>query len=86
MALVLRFLISTGLRISGLAAARRDHLEWIPPSQQGYGGWVLHVVGKRSKYRKVPLPEDLVHALQAYLGARAAGRLGTRAARHVPHR
>jgi integrase len=70
MALVLRFLISTGLRISELAAARRDHLEWIPPSQQGDGGWVLHVVGKRGKYREVPLPEDLVHALQAYLGAR----------------
>jgi integrase len=70
MALVLRFLISTGLRISELAAARRDHLEWIPPSQQGDGGWVLHVVGKRGKYREVPLPEDLVHALQTYLGAR----------------
>jgi integrase len=70
MALVLRFLISTGLRISELAAARRDHLEWIPPSQQDDGGWVLHVVGKRGKYREVPLPEDLVHALQVYLGAR----------------
>jgi integrase len=70
MALVLRFLVSTGLRISELAAARRDHLEWIPPSQQGDGGWVLHVVGKRGRYREVPLPEDLVQALQAYLGAR----------------
>ena len=69
-ALVLRFLVSTGLRISELAASRRDHLEWLPPSQQGDGGWVLHVVGKRSKYREVPLPEDLVHALQAYLAAR----------------
>ena len=69
-ALVLRFLVSTGLRISELAAARRDHLEWIPPSQQGDGGWVLHVVGKRAKHREVPLPEDLVQALKSYLAAR----------------
>ncbi len=69
-ALVLRFLVSTGLRISELAAARRDHLEWIPPSQQGDGGWVLHVVGKRAKHREVPLPEDLVEALKTYLNAR----------------
>jgi integrase len=41
-AFVLRFLLSTGLRIAELAAARRDHLEWIPPSQQGDAGWVLH--------------------------------------------
>jgi site-specific recombinase XerD len=69
-ALVLRILVSTGLRISELAAARRDHLEWIPPSQQGDGGWVLHVVGKRGKHREVPLPEDLVQALADYLAAR----------------
>jgi integrase len=69
-ALVLRFLVSTGLRISELAAARRDHLEWVPPSQQGDGGWVLHVVGKRGKHREVPLPEDLVQDLAAYLAAR----------------
>lgn len=69
-ALVLRILVSTGLRISELAAARRDHLEWIPPSQQGDGGWVLHVVGKRNKYREVPLPQDLVQSLCDYLAAR----------------
>jgi hypothetical protein len=53
-----------------LAAARRDHLEWIAPSPRGDGGRVLHVVGKRGKHCEVPLPEELVQALQAYLAAR----------------
>lgn len=69
-ALVLRLLVATGLRISELAAARRDHLEWAPPPAQGEGSWLLHVVGKRGRYRAVPLPADLVRELGAYLAAR----------------
>ena len=69
-ALVLRLLVATGLRISELAAARRDHLEWSAPSTQGNGGWLLHVVGKRGCHRTVLPPDDLVQELSSYLAAR----------------
>lgn len=69
-ALVLRLLVATGLRISELAAARRDHLEWSAPSKQGDGGWLLHVVGKRGRHRTNPLPDDLVQEVSSYLAGR----------------
>ena len=65
---VYRFAIMTGLRISEIAAARRDHLEYIEAdTSMGGGGWILHVVGKRSKAREVPMPDALVAHLQDYL-------------------
>lgn len=65
---VYRFAMMTGLRISELAAARRDHLEFIEAdTAMGGGGWILHVVGKRSKAREVPMPDVLMAHLQDYL-------------------
>ncbi len=52
----------TGLRISEMAAARRDHLEYIEPDpvSGSEGGWLLHVLGKRDKPREVPMPDELI--------------------------
>ncbi|CDS55356.1 Integrase [Polaromonas sp. CG9_12] len=67
-AFIYRFGMMTGLRVSELAAARRDHLEYIEAdSSTGSGGWILHVVGKQSKAREVPMPDALVVHLQDYL-------------------
>lgn len=62
----------TGLRISEMAAARRDHLEYIEPdpARGTEGGWILHVLGKRDKPREVPMPDDLVAELERYLAHR----------------
>ena len=69
---IFKFAIMTGLRISEIAAARRDHLEYIEAdaSTGGGGGWILHVVGKRSKAREVPMPDALIAHLQSYLAHR----------------
>jgi integrase len=65
---IYKFAMMTGLRISEIAAARRDHLEHIEAdSSAGVGGWILHVVGKRSKAREVPMPDALVSYLEDYL-------------------
>ena len=65
---VYRFAMMTGLRISELAASRRDHLVYIEAdSSTGGGGWILHVVGKRAKAREVPMPDTLIAHLQDYL-------------------
>lgn len=69
---IFKFAIMTGLRISEIAAARRDHLEFIEAdtSTGSGGGWILHVVGKRSKAREVPMPDALIAHLQSYLAHR----------------
>jgi len=69
---IYKFAMMTGLRISEIAAARRDHLEFIEAeaSTGAGGGWILHVVGKRSKPREVPMPDALVAHLQGYLAHR----------------
>jgi hypothetical protein len=58
----------TGLRISEMAAARRDHMEYIvnDAASDQPGGWVLHVVGKRGKHREVPLPDLLLEEMGRY--------------------
>lgn len=74
----LRFLLDfgylTGLRLAELATAK---LGWLRHEQLDDGPdgdqmvWSIMVLGKRSKWREVPLPDPAVHALRAYLGARA---------------
>lgn len=61
----------TGMRISELAAARIDHLEYVSAEPTGgVGGWILHVIGKRNKAREVPIPDVLIDALKSYLAHR----------------
>lgn len=65
---IFKFAYMTGMRISELAAARRDHLEYIPANIDGEsGGWILHVIGKRLKHREVPIPQLLIDELGLYL-------------------
>ena len=70
---VFKLATMTGLRISEMAAARRDNLEYIEADAAGAteGGWILHVLGKRDKPREVPIPDDLVSQLEHYLAHRA---------------
>jgi len=64
---IFSFASMTGLRISELAAARRDHLEYVEPlGKNDVGGWILNVVGKRMKPREVPLPDVLIDSLKRY--------------------
>ena len=73
----LRFLLDftsmTGLRLAELAAARLGWLR-LEPLDDGPGGeelaWSIMVLGKRNKWREVPLPDPAVDALRAYLAAR----------------
>ena len=69
---VFKFATMTGMRISEISAARRDHLEYLEPdpSNGNAGGWILHVVGKRSKAREVPMPDALIAHLEDYLSHR----------------
>ena len=67
---VFRLAVMTGLRISEIAAARRDHLVRIEPTAQDPGGWSLRVVGKRGKLREVPFADSLMQDLLDYLGSR----------------
>lgn len=63
------FAITLGLRISEIASARRDDLEYLQPdvAADAPGGWILHVVGKGDKLREVPVPDFVVAELEAYL-------------------
>lgn len=69
----LRFLLNftsmTGLRLAELTAAK---LGWLRMEQLDEGEWVwsMKVLGKRGKWREVPLPDSAVDAVRAYLTAR----------------
>lgn len=69
---IYRLASMTGLRISEIAAARRDHLEYVEPDLRtgDGGGWILHVVGKRDKHREVPMPDFIMDELRQYLAHR----------------
>jgi site-specific recombinase XerD len=66
----LRFLLGfaymTGMRLSELAAAR---IAWFRHEQldDGEWAWSIMVLGKRSKWREVPLPESAVESFREYL-------------------
>lgn len=69
----LKFLLSfsymTGMRLAELAAAK---LGWLRHEQldDGEWAWSIMVLGKRNKWREVPLPDPAVAALQASLQVR----------------
>lgn len=69
----LRFLLDfgamTGLRLAELAAAR---LGWFRLEQLDDGDWAwsMMVLGKRNKWREVPLPDPAMDALRAHLAQR----------------
>lgn len=66
---ILDFGYMTGMRLAELAAAR---LGWLRHEQldDGEWAWSIMVLGKRSKWREVPLPDPAVEALRAYLDIR----------------
>lgn len=76
----------TGLRLAELAAAKLGWLRLEPldepvvtPGRDQVGGdiddmaWSIMVLGKRNKWREVPLPDPAVQALRDYLVARGLG-------------
>lgn len=69
---LLRFAYLTGLRLSELASARLGDLRCEAPDDDEDAGpaWSLMVLGKRRKWREVPLPSPAVAELQAYLRSR----------------
>jgi site-specific recombinase XerD len=66
---ILTFAYTTGLRLSELAGAK---VEWLRHDQLDDGEWVwsIMVLGKRNKWREVPLPHTAVDGLQEYFGGR----------------
>ena len=68
--LALPWLYATGLRLAEMVAARCGHLVWVEyVNAQGdiAGGWLQTVIGKGDKLREVPVPGELVEALQQVL-------------------
>jgi len=63
---LLNFGYMTGMRLAELAAAK---LGWLRHEQldDGEWAWSIMVLGKRSKWREVPLPDPAVEALRASL-------------------
>lgn len=72
---ILDFAYMTGMRLAELTAAR---LGWLrhEPLDDGPDGdemaWSIMVLGKRRKWREVPVPDPAMQALQTYLQARAS--------------
>lgn len=66
---IVEFGYYTGMRRAELAAA---HLGWVRREvlDDGEPSWGILVLGKRSKWREVPLPDPAVEALVRYLGRR----------------
>ena len=66
---ILDFAYMTGMRLAELASAR---LGWLrqEPLDDGELAWSIMVLGKRNKWREVPLPEPAVEALRVSLARR----------------
>jgi site-specific recombinase XerD len=66
---LLNFSYMSGMRLAELAAAR---LGWLRHEQldDGEWAWSIMVLGKRNKWREVPLPDKAMDALQAFLALR----------------
>jgi site-specific recombinase XerD len=66
---LLNFGYMTGMRLAELAAAK---LGWLRHEQldDGEWAWSIMVLGKRNKWREVPLPDPAVYALRASLAMR----------------
>ena len=75
LALALRLLYATGLRLSEVMAATVDDLEWVSypgdaKDAEPLEGWILRVVGKGQREREVPVPGQVVDELKDYLASR----------------
>jgi site-specific recombinase XerD len=70
---LLDFAYMSGMRLAELAAAQ---VGWLRHEQLDDGEWVwsIMVLGKRSKWREVPLPDPAVQALGDYLASRGLDR------------
>lgn len=70
---LLDFAYMSGMRLSELAAAK---LAWLRHEQLDGGDWAwsIMVLGKRGKWREVPLPDPAVQALGDYLESRGLNR------------
>ncbi|WP_247351035.1 phage integrase family protein [Ralstonia pseudosolanacearum] len=72
--ITLPLLYASGLRLAEIVAAKTTDLEWrslaLPRAGERIEGWWLHVVGKGTRAREVPVPDDVVHALGYYLTTR----------------
>lgn len=72
--IVLPLLYASGLRLAEIVAAKTTDLEWrslaLPRAGERIEGWWLHVVGKGTRAREVPVPDEVVHALGYYLATR----------------
>ena len=60
---------ATGLRLAELVGARCEDLAWVE-FEAGEGGFMLTVLGKGSKLREVPIPEEVMTDLINYLADR----------------
>lgn len=72
--LLLRLLVSTGLRLDELTSARRGdlvrmELDSAGPASSGELVWLLPVVGKGGVEREVPVPDEIVAHIDAHLVA-----------------
>lgn len=72
--IALPLLYASGLRLAEIVAAKTSDLEWrslaLPRAGERIEGWWLHVVGKGTRAREVPVPDEVVHALGVYLTTR----------------
>lgn len=66
---MLQFAYMSGMRLAELANAR---LGWLRYEQldDGEWAWSIMVLGKRQKWREVPLPDPAIESLRAYLARR----------------
>lgn len=76
--LALDLLYATGLRTAEAVNARIGDLQEVSyfddQAQEHVTGWMLSVVGKGRRHREVPVPEDLVEEIRAYIEHRGLGR------------
>ncbi|QWF62953.1 site-specific integrase (plasmid) [Ralstonia solanacearum] len=72
--IALPLLYASGVRLSEIVSAKTSDLEWrslaLPRTGERIEGWWLHVVGKGTRTREVPVPDEVVDALGYYLTTR----------------
>lgn len=75
--LVLDLLYATGLRTAEVVNARIGDLQPVAyfddEAHEHVSGWMLTVLGKGQRLREVPVPEDLVDQISAYIAHRGLG-------------
>lgn len=66
---LLELAYTTGMRLAELARARVEWLRY-EPLDDGRWVWSIMVLGKRAKWREVPLPDSTVESFREYLALR----------------